>query len=240
MWEKPPPTRHTHILYMKARQVVGRKGGSVQNCRRFGQHFCHPPWQCDCQGLVMRLPRAGNAIAKGRQCDCQGLALDVPAAGTRCTRGWHSMCPRPALDVPAAGTRCTRGWHSMYPRLALDVPAAGTCSFVRRNSQGPWEHNSQPLGTLFPRAGNIIPSRGELDSQEPWENYNVHFCRSHTGEIDKNAKPRPPGGEASADECGAISGSHAAKRHGRPAPQKGRPTAKWKVKSREKRGWKMG
>ena len=23
-------------------------------------------------------------------------------------------------------------------------------------------------------------------------------------------------------------------------PQKGRPTAKWKVKSREKRGWKMG
>ena len=78
------------------------------------------------------------------------------------------------------------------------------------------------------------------NSQEPWENYNVHFCRSHTGEIDKNAKPRLPGGEASADECGAISGLHAAKRHGRPVPQKGRPTAKWKVKSREKRGWKMG
>lgn len=96
-----------------------------------------------------------------------------------------------------------------------------------------WEHDSQPLGVS-------IPSRWELDSQEPWENDNVHFCCSHTGEIDKNAKPRPPGGEASADECGAISGSHAAKRHGRPAPQKGRPTAKWKVKSREKRGWKMG
>ena len=97
-----------------------------------------------------------------------------------------------------------------------------------------------PLGTQFPAAGNSIPSRGELDSQEPWENDNVHFCRSHTGEIDKNAKPRPPGGEASADECGAISELHAAKRHGRRAPQKGRPTAKWKVKSREKRGWKMG
>ena len=219
MWEKPPPTRHTHILYMKARQVVGRKGGSVQNCRRFGQHFCHPPWQCDCQGLVMRLPRAGNAIAKGWQYDCQGPAHRVPAAGTSSARGWYFECPRLVLRVPAAGTSSTKR---------------------RRKSQGPWEHNSQPLGTLFPRAGNMIPSRGELDSQEPWENDNVHFCRSHTGEIDKNAKPRPPGGEASADECGAISGSHAAKRHGRPAPQKGRPTAKWKVKSREKRGWKMG
>ena len=147
--------------------------------------------------LAMRLPRAGNAIAKGRHIECPRLAHRVPSAG----------------ENPKA--------------LGNTIPSR-------------WEHYSQGLGTLFPAAGNSIPSRGELDSQEPWENYNVHFCRSHTGEIDKNAKPRPPGGEASADECGAISGSHAAKRHGRPAPQKGRPTAKWKVKSREKRGWKMG
>ena len=128
MWEKPPPTRHTHILYMKARQVVGRKGGSVQNCRRFGQHFC-PPWQCDCQGLVMRLPRAGNAIAKGWQCDCQGPAIRLPRAGTSSARGWYFECPRLVLRVPAAGTSSARGW----------------------------EHDSQGPGTLFPRAGNSIP-----------------------------------------------------------------------------------
>ena len=185
MWEKPPPTRHTHILYMKARQVVGRKGGSVQNCRRFGQHFCNPPWQCDCQGLVMRLPRAGNAIAKGRQCDCQGPAMRLPRAGNAIAKGRHSMYQRPALDVPAAGTRCTSGWHSMYQRLALDVPAAGTrCTrgwhlflckkkfprplgtqFPAAGNMIPkgWEHDSQPRGTRFPAAGNSIPkSRGKI------------------------------------------------------------------------------
>ena len=82
--------------------------------------------QCDCQGLAMRLPRAGNAIAKGRQCDCQRPAMRLPRAGNAIASGWHSMYQRPALDVPAAGTRCTSGWHSMYQRLALDVPAAGT------------------------------------------------------------------------------------------------------------------
>ena len=167
----------------------------------------------------MRLPRAGNTIAKGRHIECPRLVLRVPAAGTSSARGWYFECPRLAHRVPSAGEN---------PKaLGNTIPSR-------------WEHYSQGLGTLFPAAGNSIPSRGELDSQGPWENDNVHFCRSHTGEIDKNAKPRPPGGEASADECGAISGSHAAKRHGRPAPQKGRPTAKWKVKSREKRGWKMG
>ena len=116
--------------------------------------------------LAMRLPRAGNAIAKGRQCDCQGLVMRLPRAGNAIAKGRQYDCQGPAHRVPAAGTSSARGWYFECPRLVLRVPAAGTSSTKRRRkSQGPWEHNSQPLGTLFPRAGNMIPSRWELDSQ---------------------------------------------------------------------------
>ena len=91
--------------------------------------------------LAMRLPAAGNAIARGRQCDCPRLAMRLPAAGNAIARGWHFEYPRLALRVPAAGTSSTRGRH----------------------------FDSQGLGTLFPRAGNIIPKGWEYDSQGLWD-----------------------------------------------------------------------
>ena len=113
--------------------------------------------------LAMRLPRAGNAIAKGRQCDCQGPAMRLPRAGNAIAKGWQCDCQGPALDVPAAGTRCTRGWHlflckKKFPRpLGTQFPAAG--NMIPKG----WEHDSQPLGTRFPAAGNSIPkSRGKI------------------------------------------------------------------------------
>ena len=39
------------------------------------------------------------------------------------------------------------------------------CSAIHRNSQAAWEHDSQGLGTRFPRAGNTIPKGWEFDSQ---------------------------------------------------------------------------
>ena len=102
----------------------------------------------------MRLPAAGNAIARGRQCDCPRLAMRLPAAGTPSTRGWHFEYPRPALRVPAAGTSSTRGWH--FECQVLGTPKC-------------WEHDSQRLGTLFPRAGNTIPKGWEYDSQGLWD-----------------------------------------------------------------------
>ena len=85
--------------------------------------------------LAMRLPRAGNAIAKGWQCDCQGPAIRLPRAGTSSARGWYFECPRLAHRVPSAGEN---------PKaLGNTIPSR-------------WEHYSQGLGTLFPAAGCLF------------------------------------------------------------------------------------
>ena len=59
------------------------------------------------------------------------------------------------------------------PRAALLAPSRAAppprrfsqCSAIHRNSQAAWEHDSQRLGTRFPRAGNTIPKGWEFDSQ---------------------------------------------------------------------------
>ena len=59
------------------------------------------------------------------------------------------------------------------PRAALLAPSRAAppprrfsqCSASHRNSQAAWEHDSQGLGTRFPRAGNMIPKGWEFDSQ---------------------------------------------------------------------------
>ena len=59
------------------------------------------------------------------------------------------------------------------PRAALLAPSRAAppprrfsqCSAIHRNSQAAWEHDSQGLGTRFPRAGNTIPSGREFCSR---------------------------------------------------------------------------
>ena len=51
------------------------------------------------------------------------------------------------------------------PRAALPPRRFSQCSAIHRNSQAAWEHDSQGLGTRFPRAGNTIPKGWEHDSQ---------------------------------------------------------------------------
>ena len=114
--------------------------------------------------LARRLPKAGNAIAKGRQCDCQGLVMRLPRAGNAIAKGRQYDCQGPAHRVPTAGTSSARGWHIEYqapekiPRpLGTQFPAAG--NIIPKG----WEHYSQPRGTRFPAAGNSIPkSRGKM------------------------------------------------------------------------------
>ena len=113
--------------------------------------------------LVMRLPAAGNAIARGWHFEYPRLALRVPAAGTSSARGWHFECLRLALRVPAAGTSIPKGWEHDSQRLGTLFPRAGNTI-----PKG-WENDSQRLGTLFPRAGNMIPKGWEFDSQGLWD-----------------------------------------------------------------------
>ena len=61
------------------------------------------------------------------------------------------------------------------PRAALPPRRFSQCSAIHRNSQAAWEHDSQGLGTRFPRAGNSIPKGWEHDSQRPGILFSV--CR---------------------------------------------------------------
>ena len=181
----------------------------------------------------MRLPRPGNAIAKGRQCDCQGPAMRLPRAGNAIAKGRHSMYPRPALDVPAAGTRCTRGWHSMYPRPALDVPAAGTCSFVRSifvdfkfgHLQTSWDlyKSSSPFfrvtnQTHSKKQYRIRPRKGDSKDSRPSWDHNLGDCLYCEGQNANASRTRRGGG----------------RRRQRRYLRRGRSSHRWR---RAARGW---
>ena len=71
----------------------------------------------------------------------------------------------PFITLPRRPFALPRAAPLAPPRAAAPSWRFSQCSASHRNSQPAWEHDSQGLGTRFPRAGNTIPKGWEFDSQ---------------------------------------------------------------------------
>ena len=81
---------------------------------------------------------------------------------------WLQVAPliRPSSPCRAACLPCPLVRFAPLRRPFSPPPRRfSQCSAIHRNSQAAWEHDSQRLGTRFPRAGNSIPKGWEFDSQ---------------------------------------------------------------------------